>query len=242
MKNLILGGLILAVSSLIGMFMGLKMEKVSERFSDDITAFACGAMLATATFGLISETLEISSAWVSVIGILCGVAFMVVGGKLAGQFHHEHHLDREAKAGKILMFILSVAIHHFPEGLATGISYRGGNTVSAFSLAGGIALHNLPEAMIVVFLLLSAGISKKKAVGISLSMIAVQFLSTLMGYGLMSIAQTLEPIGLSFAAGTIMYVIINDIIPEIHENKYGKEASIIFMIAFCLVLLVESSV
>ena len=58
----------------------------------------------------------------------------------------------------------------------------------------------------------------------------------------MSIAQTLEPIGLSFAAGTIMYVIINDIIPEIHENKYGKEASIIFMIAFCLVLLVESSV
>ena len=181
MKNVITGGLILAISSLVGMIIGLKVIRVSEKLSDSVTAFAAGAMLATATFGLIAEALELTGAVTVTAAIMLGMAFIIFSAHLAHRLQDKTDLLKDNRMQKVMLFVLSVAIHHFPEGLATGISYKTQNIVSAFSLAGGIALHNLPEAMIIVIMLLEAGMERKKTVMISLSMVAVQFVSTLSG-------------------------------------------------------------
>ena len=232
-------------ATMIGAALGFVFRKISHRFSDTVLAFAAGVMMAAAVIGLILPSLEYGGNWalpVTVVGIFCGALCLTLLDKLVPHLHKlagvepESHPDQTARLDKVLLFVMAIALHNLPEGVAAGVSFGGGNTAEALVVAGGIALQNVPEGMVIIGPMLAAGITPKRTLICALSTGVVEVLGTLLGYGAVSLSAAILPFMLAFAGGTMLYVISDEMIPETHAHGCECGATFALLAGFCLML------
>ena len=134
---------------------------------------------------------------------------------------------------------MAIAIHNFPEGLAAGVGFGTGNTTHALIIAGGIALQNIPEGIVIIGPMLAAGVSKKRTFVIALITGIIEVVGTLIGYFAVKISSAILPFALAFAGGTMLYVISHDMIPETHAHGAQKGATYALLIGFSLMLAID---
>ena len=235
-------------ATICGAILGFIFKNISHRFSDIVLGFAAGVMLAAAIIGLILPSLSYGgnlTILLTIGGVFAGAFCLNLLDKLTPHLHRlvgpdqENHPDNTARVNKILLFVLAIAIHNFPEGIAAGVGFGQGVTPEALTVAGGIALQNIPEGMVIIGPMLSAGISKKHTFLAAASTGLIEVLGTLVGYFAVSLSQAILPFALAFAGGTMLYVISDEMIPETHAHGNEQGATYALLVGFCLMLLVD---
>ena len=235
------------ISSVLGTAFGVLIRKIPHKYNDLILGCASGIMLAAAIVGLILPAMETEGKYsllMTVGGVLVGATLVSILDRITPHLHKLAGLDQEEHAnnagtGKVLLFISAIAIHKFPEGLAAGVSFGTENTGDILTVTGSIALQNIPEAMVIVAPLLAIGVTIKWTLLISIGIGVVSMLGMGLGYGLISITSVLMPFFLSFAGGTMLYVISDEMIPETHAHGFEKQATFSMIGGFLLVLILQ---
>ncbi len=229
-------------ATLVGAIFGFIFKKISHKFSDIVLSFAAGVMLAAAVFGLILPSLEHGNRYALLItigGIFVGGFCLNLIDKLVPHLHRIAGNDLEKhnnkSLDKVLLFVTAIAIHNLPEGIAAGVGFGSGNTADALMLAGGIALQNIPEGMIIIAPMLAAGISAKKTFLIAALTGAIEVLGTLIGFLAIHLASAILPFALAFAGGVMLYVVSDEMIPETHHN-HSPGVTYALLIGFCVML------
>ncbi|MBQ6946460.1 MAG: ZIP family metal transporter [Clostridia bacterium] len=243
MKMVLLTAIGVGGATMFGSLIGFLFKKTSQKFSDIIISFAAGVMLAAAVLGLILPSLEYGGKWgllITVAGIFAGALSLNVIDKVVPHLHRligpeseEHH---NADLSKVLLFVLAIAIHNLPEGIAAGVGFGSGDTTRALLIAGGIALQNIPEGMVIIGPMLAAGVSPRKTFVCAMLTGVVEVVGTLFGYCAVSISTAVLPFALAFAGGTMLYVISDEMIPETHAHGYQRGATYALLFGFCLML------
>jgi ZIP family zinc transporter len=236
----------------LGAVIGFIFKRASHRFSDIVLAFAAGVMLAAAVLGLILPSVEYGAEeygslgvalLVSVAGIFVGAICLNLVDRVVPHLHRmaggsgEGHDNRTLS--RVLLFVLAIAIHNLPEGIAAGVGFGTGNTETALLIAGGIALQNIPEGMVIISPMLAAGIKPRKTLLIALLTGLIEVLGTLLGYFAVTVAEFILPFALAFAAGTMLYVISDEMIPETHAHGSERGATYSLLIGFCLMMAMD---
>lgn len=231
-------------ATLFGACIGFIFKDISHKFSDIVLSFAAGVMLAAAVLGLILPAVEIggnAGLLMAVPGIFAGALCLDLVDKLVphlhklvGQDSEEHH---NRNLSRVLLFVLAIAIHNLPEGIAAGVGFGSGNASQAMLIAGGIALQNIPEGMVIIGPMLAAGISARRTFVIAMITGLIEVVGTLIGYLAVSISSTILPFALAFAGGTMLYVISDEMIPETHAHGEERGATYALLVGFCVMLI-----
>ncbi len=233
-------------ATVIGALIGFIFKKMSHRFSDIVLSFAAGVMLAAAIVGLILPSLDYGGKWgiiICIAGVFAGAVCISVIDKLVPHLHRLAEKDleshRQTDLSKVLLFVLAIAIHNFPEGIAAGVGFGSGNVAHALTIAGGIALQNIPEGMVIIAPMLSAGITPKRTFLIAAATGLVEVIGALLGYLAVNLATAILPFALAFAGGTMLYVISDEMIPETHSHGGQRGSTYALLVGFCLMLLMD---
>lgn len=223
-------------------------KDVNEATQKILVGFAAGIMVAASFFSLLNPALEQSQSLISpVLGFLCGMLFLLVLDSVIPHMHMDQS-EEGLKSGlkRTTKFILAVTLHNIPEGMAVGIVYAGwmhGNTkislMSAFVLALGIALQNVPEGAVVSMPLLAEGMPKMKTFLYGVLSGVVEPLGALLTIWFSSFFIPMMPFFLSFAAGAMIYVVVEELIPEMSEGEHSNLATIVFALGFAVMMVLD---
>lgn len=222
-------------------------KKVSEKMLDILLGFAAGVMLAATSFSLIVPSLDYSGgglkgAFITGAGILVGAIFLDFTDKYSP---HEHLLDKRVEGNvseslkRIWLFIIAITIHNFPEGLAVGVGFGDNNISNGLTLAMGIGLQNIPEGLAVAVALVREKYTQKHAFLIALLTGLVEPIGGLLGLWLVNIFRPILPFTLAFAAGAMLFVISDEIIPETHQGGNEREATFGVIIGFIIMMILD---
>ncbi len=246
MEIVLLTALGVGGATIIGALIGFIFKGISHKFSDIILSFAAGVMLAAAVLGLILPAVEGGGKYgllICIVGIFAGALCLNVIDKIVPHLHkmagadHESHSNTDIN--KIFLFVLAIAIHNLPEGIAAGVGFGGGDNSQALIIAGGIALQNIPEGMVIISPMLAAGVKPRRTFVIAMFTGIVEVLGTLIGYFAVNIAQAVLPFALAFAGGTMLYIISDEMIPETHAHGCERGATYALLVGFCLMLAMD---
>lgn len=252
------GGSAAALATALGTVPVMLSQNLSDRTQDTLFGFGAGVMLAACAFSLILPGLEAARAqqvfgggpWGAggVIGasILLGGAALMLLDKL---LPHEHFikgregLDVHAarKLRRTWLFVIAIALHNLPEGLAIGVGYAGNDGLRANALATGIAIQDVPEGLVVAVALLAAGYRRSFAVLLGMASGLVEPVGAVLGAAIVSSSVALLPWGLGFAAGAMLFVISHEIIPESHRKGHEAFATGGLMVGFVLMMLLDTA-
>ena len=246
MKMVLLTALGVGGSTVIGSIIGFIFKKVTHKFTDIVLSFAAGVMLSAAILGLIIPSLEHGGNWgliITIGGIFAGALCLNVIDKVVPHLHRFVGADSEshnnADLNKVLLFVMAIAIHNLPEGIAAGVGFGSEDISQALMIAGGVALQNIPEGMVIIGPMIAAGVTPKKTFICALITGLVEIIGTLIGYFAVSIASAILPFALAFAGGTMLYVVSDEMIPETHAHGNERGATYSLLIGFCLMLVTD---
>jgi ZIP family zinc transporter len=250
MEYVILTALGVGGASVVGALLGFLIKNPSHKLSDIILSFAAGVMLCAATVGLIipaanSATGSLTGTVVVILGVIAGAVVIRLIDKMVPHLHKlagvdiEKHPDKTAELNKVLLFVIAIAIHNLPEGIAAGVGFGSDNITDAFMIAGGIALQNIPEGMVIIAPMLATGMTKKRAFFIAIITGLVEVVGTFLGYFAVSISSAILPFALAFAGGTMLYVISDEMIPETHAHGNEMVATFSLIVGFCVMLIID---
>jgi ZIP family zinc transporter len=247
MRLVLLTALGVGGATVFGAVIGFFFKKISHRFSDIVLAFAAGVMLAAAVLGLILPAFDYGGKFgllIVISGIFAGAFCLVLVDSLVPHLHRlaggaeEAHHGNE-RLNKVFLFVMAIAIHNLPEGIAAGVGFGAGNTGDALMIALGIALQNIPEGMVIIGPMLAAGISPRKTFLYASLTGVVEVVGTFIGYFAVSLATAVLPFALAFAGGTMLYVVSDEMIPETHAHGGEKGATFALLVGFCLMLAMD---
>lgn len=240
-----IASIITGLATAIGAIPIFFTKGVNEKFMDTILGFAAGVMLAATSFSLLIPALDIAHGNIYLVllvaaGVISGGIFLDVIDKNVPHFHTLGGFEgRSSRMNKLILFILAITIHNFPEGLAVGVSFGAGSINDGIAIAIGIGLQNIPEGFAVAFPLIAEGVSKKKAFLITLFTGLVEPIGGIIGAGTVQIARPILPFALAFAAGAMLFVISDEIIPETHKRETYRTATYGIMIGFVVMMLFD---
>ena len=237
----------LSLATVIGSVLGFFIKALPHKWNDAVLGFCAGVMLAASTVGLIlpaAEQAGIGRWWLVLIGVIGGMLFLNVLDLLTPHLHKLTGLDEEehrnnASLNRVLLFVLAIALHKFPEGIAAGVGFNAADSSSAWAVSFGIALQNVPEGMVVIAPLLIAGVSKLRTFLISLAIAWLEVLGVWVGYGMGSISTLMLPVMLALAGGAMLYVVSDEMIPETHSHGYQKIATYALVLGFVTLVFLD---
>ena len=219
-----------------------------------LTGFAAGVMVAASVWSLIipameqSENLGKLAFLPAFIGVWLGFGFLLLLDKVIPHQHLSSDCPEggPCNLGRSTMMVLAVALHNLPEGMAVGVAVAGwlsGNeTISlsaALALSVGIALQNLPEGAIISMPLRSEGMSRRRAFGYGVLSGAVEPLGAVLTILLANFLTPVLPVMLCFAAGAMLYVVVEELIPEMSEGEHSNIGTIFFAVGFTLMMALD---
>ncbi len=248
MQLVLLTALGVGGATVFGTVLGFVFKNISHKFSDIVLSFAAGVMLAAAVIGLVLPSLEYGGSYgilYTVAGVFAGALCVNLFDRLVPHLHRLSGADQEShpadtqKLNKVLLFVTAIAIHNLPEGIAAGVGFGSGNTGEALTVAGGIALQNIPEGMVIVGPMLAAGMKPRRTFLIAAATGLVEVLGTLLGYFAVTLSTAILPFALAFAGGTMLYVISDEMIPETHAHGCERGATYSLLVGFCLMLVFD---
>lgn len=218
---------------------------LKESFSDDtldvLLGFAAGVMSAATAFSLLVPAIELSGPWISMISLMMGALLLHFIDRFTPHFHPVAGPEGpSSRLSKVWLFIIAMAIHNFPEGLAVGVSFGSGNVEAGLVVAIAIGLQNAPEGLAVALPLLKERYSKWKALGYATLTGLVEPIGSFLGIVLVSLAHSLLPWGLAFAAGAMLFIVVDEMIPESHQKGFGRKATFGFISGFSIMMLLDS--
>ncbi len=222
-------------------------KSISDKTLDLLLGFAAGVMLAASAFSLLVPALELDPSlgggvWIVSAGVLAGAVFIAVIDKWAP---HKHFVSGpEGKVSKRLaatwLFIIAIAIHNFPEGLAVGVSFGTNELTAGLVVAIAIGLQNIPEGTAVAMPLLREGYSRKKAFLIAASTGLVEPIGAFLGVAAVSVTKFVLGFGMAFAAGAMIFVVADEIIPETHGKKYSRQVTFGIIAGFVIMMFLDN--
>lgn len=235
-----LASFIAASATIFGATPIFLVRKIPEKLLDASMGFAAGVMLAATFFGLINPAIRIGGIWRTAVGILLGMLFLIVMEKSIPHIHRVAGVKGPpVHLNKIWLFILAITIHNFPEGLAVGVGFADGNIRAGIILAAGIGLQNIIEGMAVAF---SAFRDKKhimQAFLVASFTCVVEPVGGLIGSTVVTLSKTLVPYAMAFAAGAMLFVTSEEIIPETHSRGHAREATVGLIFGFIVMMILE---
>ena len=232
----------------------LMKNKVSPKIEKTLLGFASGVMIAASIWSLLIPSMEMAEeqgkiAWLpALIGFFAGVLFLLAIDSIVPHLHLNADKPEGVKSrlSKISMMLFAVTIHNIPEGMAVGVAYAGaasgnsGMTIAgAFALSIGIAIQNFPEGAIISLPLKGEGISKGKAFLLGILSGVVEPIGGLITILLASRIVPLLPYMLSFAAGAMFYVVVEELIPEAHSGDHSNLGTIGAALGFALMMVLD---
>ena len=220
------------------------IKELPHKWNDTVLGYCAGVMLAASTIGLIVPAFEMTGHWWFVaIGVMVGALFLNLLDLVTPHLHHitgldeaEHH--HNASLNHVLLFVMAIALHKLPEGMAAGVSMSEG-TDGSWSVTLGIALQNVPEGMVVIAPLLVAGVSHARTFLISTVIGLLEVIGVWLGFAIGTASQLMLPFMLGFAGGAMLYVTSDEMIPETHAHGYQKQATYALLLGFMTLVLVE---
>lgn len=228
--------------------------EMNPKLQKALLGFASGVMVAASVWSLIMPGIEMAEAagqiaWLpAAVGFLAGMGFLLALDSLIPHLHLNSDTPegRPSKIGKSFMLIFSVALHNLPEGMAVGVVLAGMlsgesviTTAGAFALAIGIAIQNFPEGAIISMPLVGTGLSKGKAFKYGFLSGVVEPLGAVITILLVSVIQPILPFILSFAAGAMIYVVVEELIPESQDGEHSNIATIGVALGFALMMILD---
>ena len=230
-------------------FVFFMRKDMPERLQKTLLGFASGVMVAASVWSLIIPALEMGSGKTSVIpvtvGLLAGFAFLLLIDQVTPHIHPVGGPEGpKSRLSRTTMLALAVTIHTFPEGMAVGVAVAGALS-SDFSMAGaialslGIAIQNIPEGAIISMPLKAAGNSRWKSFLIGTLSGIVEPLGGALVLLLASVATSAMPYLLPFAAGAMLYVVIEELVPEASQGEHSNMSTIGFAIGFALMMVLD---
>lgn len=241
-----------SLGSLCVLFM---KKELNVKVQKMLSGFAAGVMVAASVWSLLIPSLNQAedkgmgrlSFVPAVIGFCLGMLFLLLLDVATPHMHIDQSVEGpKTKLKKTTMMVLAVTIHNIPEGMAVGVlfaSFLQGNSYVSYSaalaLSIGIAIQNFPEGAIVSMPLHSQGLSKKKSAFLGIFSGAVEPLAGLVTILLSSLVVPVLPYLLSFAAGAMIYVVIEELVPEMAESGHSNASTIFFMIGFSVMMVLD---
>lgn len=229
-------------------------NKINHRIEKLLLGFAAGVMIAASIWSLMMPSIEMAEeqgkvAWIpAVIGFLLGVVFLLALDSLIPHLHLKNDKPEgvKSKLKKTTMMMLAVTLHNIPEGMAVGVTFAGvmiGNTgitiAGTIALAVGIAIQNFPEGAIISMPLKSQGISKTKAFLYGTLSGIVEPIGAIITMLLTSVIVPILPYLLSFAAGAMIYVVVEELIPESQSGEHSNIGTIGVTIGFSIMMVLD---
>jgi ZIP family zinc transporter len=229
----------------------LVFKRPSPRMQDGLLSAAAGVMLAATFFSLLQPALAHAE---SHIAFKPGAVGLVIAGVLGGAIMlfvahrflpHEHFVTgREgpdtAKMRRIWLFVVAITLHNFPEGMAVGVGFAGTEVAKGVSLAIGIGLQNIPEGLAVAAALLAIDYPKAQAFWVAALTGLVEPVGGAFGAAAVWLAEPLMPLTLGVAAGAMLFVISDEIIPETHRGGYQEVATFSLLGGFAVMMFLDT--
>ena len=234
----------------------LMNNKLNDKFEKMLLGFASGVMMSASVFSLIIPSLDMAkeqkviSFLPATIGIILGILFLLLLDNIIPHIHMKSDKPEGIKSNfrKTTMMMLAVTLHNIPEGMAVGIIYAGatmGNNsitlAGAFALSIGIAIQNFPEGAIISMPLKSEGMSKLKAFIYGVLSGIVEPIGAILTILLTSTIIPVLPYLLSFAAGAMIYVIVEELIPSSQSGEHSNLGTIGFALGFIIMMILDIS-
>ena len=248
----ILGCSVSAIATSLGALPALAVDKLSPRANNLLLSFSAGIMLAAAGFSLVLPSLSLWEAQLTapVLGPVYTGIFILLGGFFLlicdRKIPHEHfYTGREGGAAdtrlrRIWLFVLAVALHNFPEGLVVGGGVGSQDFDIALPIITGIGLQDLPEGFVVAAALVSAGYSRLHSLLVASTTGLIEAVAAVLGFTATSFFMPILPALLAFSGGAMIYVVVEEMIPEIDHSKKMGAASQAFLFGFVLMMILDS--
>ena len=245
MSQLWISAIGLCGASVVGSVLGFVVKELPHKWNDTVLGYCAGVMLAASSIGLIVPAFDMTpNWWMVVVGVMAGALFLNVLDLVTPHLHHITGLDAEehrnnSSLNRILLFVMAIALHKLPEGMAAGVSVSNTASEGSLMVSAGIALQNVPEGMVIIAPLLLAGVKKLRTFAIALAISLLEVVGIMLGYMLGSASAVFLPIMLGFAGGAMLYVTSDEMIPETHAHGYQKQATYALLLGFVSLLLIE---
>lgn len=237
-------------ASILGSAIGLFVRKIPHKWNDIFLGFCAGMMLAASIVCLILPAVDmsrLSGAWQVASGVILGMILIGLLDKITPHLHNlsgikdeESHINN-ASLNRTLLFVMAIALHKLPEGLATGVSFNG-DSANAMTISITIALQNIPEGMVVVTPLLVVGVRWINALAIGIGVAFLEVIGVYAGYIIGDISELFLPFLLSTAGGAMLYVISDEMIPETHSHGFQKPSTYALVTGVMVMLFVQELV
>lgn len=253
--NLVIGLAIPFLGTTLGAAMVFLMKnKINNKIEKLLLGFASGVMIAASIWSLLIPAIEMSEsqgkiAWVpATIGFLLGITFLLVLDSVIPHMHLKSDKPEgiKSKLKKTTMMVFAVTLHNIPEGMAVGVTFAGALTqnagitmAGAFALAIGIAIQNFPEGAIISMPLKSEGMLKPKAFLYGTLSGIVEPIGAIITILLTNAVVPMLPYLLAFAAGAMIYVVVEELIPELQAGEHSNIGTIGVAIGFVVMMILD---
>jgi ZIP family zinc transporter len=252
LRAALVGGGTAAAATALGTIPVLLSQNFSKRTYDCFLGFGAGVMLGATSFSLVIPALAAAKAggagnWGASLsvgaGVMLGAALLLVldrfittDGLLEAADQRSAHSLKRA-----WMFVWAVALHNLPEGLAIGVAYAGVDLAKANSLTTGISIQDVPEGLVVALALRTVGYGRVLSTMLGVASGLIEPVAAVAGVALIGISAGLLPFALAAAAGAMLFVIANDVVPESHQNGHGTWASVSLIFGFILMTVLDTA-
>jgi zinc transporter, ZIP family len=244
----ILASFLAGLATAIGALPVFFTRDISDRVQNSMLGFAAGVMLAATAFSLIVPAIEFggggtTGVLIAVAGVLAGAIFL----DLVDRYSPHRHFIKGYEGGRnpglagVWLFVIAIAIHNFPEGLAVGLGFGTGDIGQGMILAIAIGLQNMPEGLAVAFALRRENYSPRTAFLVALLTGLIEPLGGILGLFAVQWIEPILPYGLAFAGGAMLFVISDEIIPETHRRGRERQATYALMIGFVIMMFLDTA-
>ena len=224
----------------------LFFRSAPRRLMDALMGGAAGIMVAASCWSLLQPAIEMGGTWPAVLGLTLGGLFIFVLDQRLPHLHPEFP-DEATQEGprssyrRAVLLMLAITIHNFPEGLAVGVSFAADNPGAAVALAFGIGLQNIPEGLAIALPLRREGMTRFRAFWYGQLSATVEPIAGVLGCALVLVAASMLPYAMAFAAGAMLYVVVEELLPETTRQGNTDVATLGFLCGFLVMMAMDTA-
>jgi ZIP family zinc transporter len=224
----------------------LLFRTAPRRLMDAMMGFAAGVMTAASCWSLLVPAIDMAGVSPAVVGLLAGGGFIYIADQLLPHLHSEFPDEATAEGPRVAwqrstLLMLAITLHNFPEGLAVGVRFGAGDVGAATALAIGIGLQNVPEGLAIALPLRRGGMSRGWAFFWGQLSAAVEPIAGALGAALVLVSGAFLPYGMAFAAGAMLYVVVEELIPETVRSGTTDVATLGFIGGFAVMMVLDNA-
>ena len=232
--------------TLVGTLPVLFFRSAPRALMDAMMGFAAGVMVAASCWSLLVPAIDRGGVAVAVAGLLLGAAFLYAADQLLPHLHGEFFEEAQAEGPRVAwqrsaLLMIAMTLHNFPEGMAVGVSFGAEEVGAAVALAIGIGLQNVPEGLAIALPLRRSGLSRGRAFFWGQLSAAIEPIGGVLGASLVLASGAFLPYGMAAAAGAMLYVVVEELIPETVRSGTPDVATIGFIGGFAVMMALDNA-